>query len=220
MEISIPKVNPTQFIKDKELEVWKSTSMPFLDEHDYWTKWDDTKTNKAWVSKHIPIAQRVGIWKNGKLLHVQTKNKQAFYFLLDETQTQAVYAVRYNVISCPGLPEACCQTSLWRDSASAQSVSIAAWVFFHKLLPRFGSVLSDGVQSNEGKAFWLRRCFEAEELGYYVYAVHTDKGKAISVQPARLTSLKWTTRLWSTVDKSFQNRRLLITSSRLKPINT
>ena len=214
MKIEVP--SPQFAIQDCVTLPWKSVSMPFLEEQDYWTKFDSEKDNREWVATVKSKSQPVGTWREGVvyLVHV---GKVLYYYLLD-TSGLATYVVRCRLESVAGLKlPAVCQTSLWRDRESAQSVSVAAWVFFKQLLPTYGSILSDATQSRDGKAFWIRRCAEALDLWYHVYALKTDENKVSIVSKAKLHDLSWTKKLWSTTDQSFQHRRLLITKSLLKP---
>jgi len=212
MKIEIPVIDPTRFITEVEKEVWESTSMPFLETQYYWTKWDNSVSNRAWVAKMLPVSQHVGTWECQNVFHCRQNDKASYYFVVQEGK--AIYAVRYSVTELKGL-KATCQTSVWRDKDSPTAVSVAAWVFFHKLLPRFGNIVSDAVQSQEGKAFWIRRSAEALRLGLYVYAIKTDAKKILVVQQVNLSDTKWAAKIWSTTDQDFQNRRLLISKTKL-----
>ena len=68
------------------------------------------------------------------------------------------------------------QTSVWRNKEMINLPHIATWVFEKVLLPKNGNILSDSIQSAEGKDFWITRMADVfAERKYKVYALGIEK---------------------------------------------
>jgi len=190
-----------------------SLSMPFLESVPYEPLFADHQRNLEWLAKNKSTSILVGkAPHNESLYYYENKKTGAFYYYTFEDDL-VTYAVRCSLVDVPNIGRAVCQTSLWRDIDNFSTLSIPSWVFFNKLIPDYGMILSDKSQSRDGKAFWIRRIGEAFRKGLYVYIVDTRKNK-VKVHSAPVTEFQasYARRLWSTTDQDFQNIRILITS--------
>ena len=209
MQISLPDLSQLTILSEPKLI---STSMPYLEQEPYEPLWSMPKRNKEWVKKFLPIAQAVGTWSDDTLYHVQDQHC-AYYFLLDGLD-EVVYAVKYKVEHVDEL-QTVCQTSLWREKDYVPSMSIATYVFFSQLLPKYGAILSDKSQSVDGKTFWIRRCGEALHHGLRVYLVDLRNSVKQELTSLSIRDKKLIARIWSDTDKDYQYIRLLITKELL-----
>lgn len=115
--------------------------------------------------------------------------------------------------------KAVCQTSVWRNKLFYGLTNFAEFVFFRILLPKYGNILSDGFQSDDGKRFWSARVYDAlvNSEEYHVYSLSLLGYENLTVyQAERVLGLKNFEDYYTTdSDLSGQFVRLLITKEPL-----
>lgn len=120
------------------------------------------------------------------------------------------YYVQYETSHWKMTGQTITQIEVWRTVGIAYFKNITTHVFFKILLPRFGSIMSDEQQTEDGKRFWLRVMDEASHDGYHV-AFIDFKGSKKEYYSSEIPITKWAlqTGAWGVGDK-FLERRFLI----------
>ena len=120
-----------------------------------------------------------------------TLEKEQFYYVTGIWE--GVEAIQYGVsveqIQTDGLHtiHTVSQTSVWRNPDYSGLRRFAPWVFWSFLLPINGNILSDSVQSRDGKYFWESRLVEAFERNLNVYVLGiTDKHLVVELIPVSM----------------------------------
>ncbi len=72
------------------------------------------------------------------------------------------------------------QIKVWATIAPGM-VGIAADIFFNTMLAEYDTMVSDRVQTDDGRKFWLRRMAEALQKGMYIGLL--DHGTTIAYDP-------------------------------------
>lgn len=68
------------------------------------------------------------------------------------------------------------EVTLWRDDTSRYTQGITRVMFDEILLPKFGTVMSDGQPAPNGMSFWTRQMVEAASRGLAVGALDVHTG--------------------------------------------
>lgn len=68
------------------------------------------------------------------------------------------------------------EVTLWRDDTSPYTQGITRVMFDEILLPKFGTVMSDGQPAPNGMSFWVRQMVEAASRGLTVGALDVHTG--------------------------------------------
>jgi hypothetical protein len=96
------------------------------------------------------------------------------------TAGQIVYYMQYRTAQRQGFGQCATQVKVWMTIAVG-TAGLAADVFFHIMLAEFDTMISDHIQTEDGKRFWLRRMSEAipkqMQVGLF------DHGTAIFYDP-------------------------------------
>lgn len=195
-----------------------SVSSPFEEQAPYEPLFATPKRNKEWLTKSLPKSIKTAHSDSGEELWYYENLKTHTFYYFTHNGKQATYVVRCQLVNIPFVGQAVCQTSLWRDKKYSSTLSIPSWVFFHQLLPKYKSILSDKSQSVEGREFWVRRIAEAIRQKLFVYVVDTrqPKVKLTRIKTVKDFDLTWAKKLWSSTNKGFQNVRILITAQKLQ----
>lgn len=101
----------------------------------------------------------------GSLYTVGDQSNGYYYLVVDDSIT---YFVRYRAIKGNGNKFGR-QVLVARVASSIESSGLALHVFYHYLLPRFKSIISDTMQTERGKAFWDYALAKAFQRNLYVY---------------------------------------------------
>jgi len=81
------------------------------------------------------------------------------------------------------------QTSIWRNYTDLGTKGFATKLFEY-LLQHFGTIISDDIQTHDGKRFWEEKLAEAEVRGAPVGLVN-EKVQGISWKPSGVPILDW-----------------------------
>lgn len=96
----------------------------------------------------------------------------------------AGYVVHYENVRFWPL-DALCQVGVWRNPKFLSADPVAQLVFWNVLLPRFGAMVSDRIQTEHGMRFWTRALGRAFSKGKNVYFLKLNTegthGKVIEI---------------------------------------
>lgn len=133
---------------------------------------------ECWTALQNKSAEHEEKYKGGDIWKTPT-----LYFLVDARSGSGVdsivYAVRHKTVhfSEKQIPsgKAARQVLIKRFSNGVPSSAvIAEYVFWKKIFPRYGIVVSDSIQSQDGRSFWLRQINKAFEDGMRVTLLDTN----------------------------------------------
>lgn len=92
-----------------------------------------------------------------------------FYFLIANRERYVYYFMAFETGVDATLGSYATQIKVWRRADAPRG--IASGMFIEVLLPHFGSMVSDGIQSESGFDFWIAIMREALDIDCYVGAV-------------------------------------------------
>ena len=134
------------------------------------------------------------------------------YALIRNDVSEIGYIVKFKYKYFNRLQRKCVsQVMVWRDIGVAEQMGMAREIFFNYLLPTTQTIISDSMQTPEGKAFWWRRIHEAFSNGMYVYYINlTQPSTFIKVSNAQelraIDSASWGDH------QRYQSSRVIITT--------
>lgn len=88
--------------------------------------------------------------------------------LVNKTNNTLGYLVHYRQARYGFLGTTVTQLKLWRNLAEPHAIGVTSKIFFDYLLKKYPAILSDGMQTEYGKRFWITRMGEATLSGYKV----------------------------------------------------
>lgn len=99
---------------------------------------------------------------------------EGWFLLIDKASLLTDYAVKYETRKWNWLPRTVTQCILWRRPTSLYARGLTARVFFDVLLPRYGMIMSDRQQTDQGHDFWLARMADANARSEVVGMANTN----------------------------------------------
>jgi len=134
-------------------------------------------------------------------------NDQGFYWI--EHADQLIWLVKFETIRKTWLPcKATTQVALWRTGHIAFIEGATKTLFFNVVLPRTGCVLSDRLQTEDGRRFWTARLRDALNLDFNIALANFDRHEVASVTTFRQV-FELSAAAWGDA-KTHQNKRWLI----------
>jgi hypothetical protein len=152
------------------------------------------------------------------LLHTGD-DSNGYYFLCDEQKEHMLYFVKYRRINANGLKMGR-QVLVWRSSTAArktESLGITQYVFFEKILPRFGILVSDVEQTHYGRTFWefaLDRTFNTQALHAYFLNRRSTPNTLLELN-SRTDLFKVAREIWGT-DEGHRRTHAVISNKPIK----
>lgn len=137
---------------------------------------DDPARNQAFVRKNLPRVVEV-IEQTPDYEIARTGDGQHGWIFLYNKRDQTVdYVVQYATRNWPWLANrSVTQCLLWRDDTSPFVGGITKRMFFDYLLPRYGIIISDRLQTAGGHDFWRRRMTDAVANGFRVGVAYLNE---------------------------------------------
>lgn len=102
-------------------------------------------------------------------------------------------------------------TSRYTDLPSGERVS--KYVFFNILLPLADAIVSDALQTDDGRRFWINRTKESILKNLHVYAVFKDQNRIYKIDSVEKLR-KHQNGIWGD-ERAFENRKLFISKKEL-----
>jgi hypothetical protein len=128
----------------------------------------DTKAKRQQWLKETPSKKRDALEDTDAYTLYRTGTEEGYLFAVAKDNEDLVYMVRYkrNVISKKYIGVASItQVALWANVAHPASIQLAKHVVFDILPTLSNSIISDSVQSDDGKKFWKRILSMADSKG-------------------------------------------------------
>ena len=183
-------------------------------------KLDFEKSNKRFA---IALLQN----KNRELVKSLSEDVNLYeiknqFVVIDEEERHVVYYMRWTEIFHKFVNhKAASQVLVWRDKDKPGYENTAKDIFFEHLLPKYKVVITDALQSPDGRNFWVRRIGNAFSLGLNVYYLSLlPTNKEVTRELIKIDSIADFERLnkeknfWGETEK-FKARKLIISSVEL-----
>lgn len=189
---------------DKEIAFPQEIKNFFPGQEINWLRYLDKK-----ISKHEPT----GSFSGADVYDIG--DKQNRYIVLVK-HNAIVYFVHVSQVK-DGALRFGRQVLLWRNTKSIYSASFPSHVFFDILLPEYGAVITDTLQTEKGKLFWqtlVALVLQKKHPGY-IYFYNKDKRPLEFVEVTSVDQLNdLAPDIWG--EKTpFQRRLLIISQSKL-----
>jgi hypothetical protein len=135
------------------------------------------------------------------------------FFLLNLRERALVYYVAATPLVVPKLGNCATQVVLWRR-AGAGMPAVTTRVFYDELLVKFDTMISDKVQTYDGRRFWIDRMAEAAHKGFTVGFLNEEN--VASVYDPSVPIQEWLTAHngWGE-DTTFKAYRYFVTKKKL-----
>lgn len=177
---------------------------------------NEDKNNKLYLQlKKSSRLKQLHSWENDKFELVERGQKIA---LLNNNKHRIEYFVQYEFDHFRGI-KTITQIAVWANKGfplpAINGLSAIKWTFFKYLLPKATAIAADSLQTEDGKAFWMKRIGESWDLGYITYMVLRDKNTIIKV--TSLTDLyTLEQQIWGT-KRHHEFRRAFISENEIFP---
>ena len=151
-------------------------AMPYRSQGTYKPAWAKTQqTNAVELSRVLPTSKKVAKYEDLDLYHHQDAPDVDFYFVHEGGLIQyGVRVIRYKLVGKLNKPT-CGQVSVWRNKLSPDTVGLPKWVSEKLLYSKYGCIISDKVQSEDGENFWIHRIVDALKSGKSVSVLDIDE---------------------------------------------
>ncbi len=143
-----------------------------------------------------------------KLFPVEEFNQSPVYHMGDLSngyyilvvKGEVAYFVRYKRIKHNKLTLGR-QILVWRDKSVAQAAGFASHIFFDVLLPSFGALVADQIQTNRGMEFWQYAAQQAFKKDLFVYVLDRRSTPNQLVKLNDYTQVfSWQPQIWGTTE--------------------
>lgn len=143
--------------------------------------------------------------------------------LLDAENKRVLYYVQWNEVFHKLIGKTgAAQIAVWRNRTKAVvPATLATRVFFDYLLPKYGVMITDALQTPDGKEFWVRRVTDAFARGLHVYYINLMGAKGgtspelIEIHNGEeFDELERDRKFWGSTEL-FRARKILITQDKL-----
>src|SRR5574343_1575768 len=157
---------------------------------------------------------------NKQIYHKFDDNKVVYYisnkvFCLDTINKQIVYYMEYETSFNSILGSYAWQSLVWRKKNTQYINTLPHDIFFKVLLPKFGTVVTDGEQTDDGIKFWEYQIGYALNNNLNVYYFNTLTKELIHL-PSTLAvyNLDQKIKIWGT-DNEHKHKLVVITKKQL-----
>jgi hypothetical protein len=171
-----------------------SLSTPMIMSGTYVPSWAETEQlNKSYLKKLLAKYPKkyityTGVKPEQTIYNLVKSKTHEIYFIHAEGMIQ--YAVEIDVVHTTGkiTLSTVSQVSVWRNRSYRYVARLPMWFFGHVLYPRYNTILSDKIQSDDGADFWSKRVMEVLDQSFYqgeqhIYALKIkDRQSAYAVE--------------------------------------
>src|ERR1700737_1250754 len=125
------------------------------------------KCGLEWLARKPQVIEEIF----GATLYRVGSHEQGFFFLWDPVSNLVGYYIKYSVKRTKLHGMSVTQTALWRNLLVPSSENITRHVFYDILLKEYPAIMSDQIQTDDGKRFWLDQLTKSLTRGYSVCLV-------------------------------------------------
>jgi hypothetical protein len=146
---------------------------------------NNSRTNKQLLTKlaskavqidpPVPLPSRMAFYKTG--------DSSGSFFVKELEEDILIYYMKYevkqkNLLGCKTVT----QTAVWKAEGQGLPRNFVAGVVFDILLKTFPAILSDRIQTEDGKKLWLDFMWFALDHGYQVALVNFNASKCVEIE--------------------------------------
>ena len=181
---------------------------------------EDPKNNEKHAREYLRSSKKVPIESFQDGTYTLYEYPRAFVLIdhRDNDHPQIAYIVKFKTEFYRFLGRKCAQQFIiWRNTKDYITINLAKNIFFDKLLHNYDTMITDGMQTADGRRFWDIRITEALQLGVLVYYINLLPNREITqihndIEYRNLVANK---EIWGDAQKH-QGRRLVITTKEFK----
>jgi len=175
-------------------------------------------SNQSTTSEWMPRSTHIMDLVNADLyrrISIDEEGPIEWFFAVDRETSLTQYAVKVADVHLPPL-RAGCQVGVWADQNFATPTPFAATVFWEILFARH-DMISDKIQTEFGRRFWIKRIGEAYQKHLCIYLLKVSGSKIVYIERLRtIQNFNGKLRdIWGSGVK-MQNVRLAITKNPLR----
>ena len=113
----------------------------------------NNKSMRIKLEKDNPAV--VEVMSSGAVLQ-KTGTDRGYYFVVEPQENLLVYVMQYKKLqkNLTGIPTAV-QTAVWRALGEPLADGLVRSVYFNHLLPKYGAIMSDRIQTSRGRDLWI-----------------------------------------------------------------
>jgi hypothetical protein len=150
--------------------------------------------------------------KNTHVFKIHTDNEE-IYVAIDSIDMKIVYYMSYEFDKHRLLGLFVNQSFVWVDKTYPNAKGLPKKIFFDYLLKEHNIVITDSIQTWDGRDFWLRRLLDAFQKHLYVYYIDLESDHIEPVhQYMAIHKLDTKYHIWA---KQAFSKRLLISTTKL-----
>ncbi len=117
--------------------------------------------------------------------------QRGWVLLYNKSEQKTDFALIYRTIHKNWLPPAVTSNIIWSDATSPYTSKLAGRMFFEFLVGRYKTILSDGLQTPNGKRFWQRQMTDAAQKGFRIGLVNFNSRKVDWYVPTTGSFQRW-----------------------------
>lgn len=170
----------------------------------------DDAANRAFAERLLKRKQETLEDHPGYQLFLTGDMNNGYLALYNKAEKMLGYVIKYKVEHRALLGGTVTQVMLWRDPGMPYVPGITRHVFFDYLLTRWPMVMSDALQTERGREFWLSRLAEAS-IGPYDIGLVDFGRHQVDWWDRTISAGDWIKQMnaWGTHHR-FQNMRCVI----------
>lgn len=168
--------------------------------------------NKARYAEFLSLPKEEYYKYDSNRIVYSSDNK---FFCLDYLRKEVTYYMQYDVSYNKTLGSFLRQSLVWRSKYVDYNNTLPHEIFFNTLLPKYGTIATDGDQTDDGRRFWsyqIKYAFD-KNLNVYYYNLAT-KGLIPIDNMMTFEEIKQKYKIWG-ADKSRQKQLIVITNKKL-----
>jgi hypothetical protein len=139
----------------------------------------DEEVNRATLAKLLPNATELETIEGNKLYREGTAYDGCLFLqqegFISYYMEYLVHSAHFNEV------HSVTQTSVWRSLSPANPENIASYVMFKYLVPKYPAVMSDKIQTERGRDFWVSIMSKALKKNLVVELVALHKNLVIPI---------------------------------------
>ena len=117
-------------------------------------------------------------------LYELEEGRNGYFFIWEPSTNSVIYVMRYSTVCFDkklGIAESARQILIWRSSNSVFVYGIWRKIFWDYLMPKYGVIVSDSEQTDDGARIWMGVAAKAFETGYTVRLMDTNDSTFIDM---------------------------------------
>jgi hypothetical protein len=152
----------------------------------------DEKKNKK-ILKNLLTKKKETFWgtETHELFRTGAWDGSGYILLQNKRENLISYIVKYEMKNgVMNFKKVIVQVKVWRSLKDPAVSGLAKKIFFGILLPKYGAIMSDMLQTRDGQRFWIDNMTQADARGYQVAYVDRNQRKVV-IHPKDISMYDW-----------------------------